>query len=189
MTIIIGIIGFFFLYIYEMNQILWKRNFIKTFFFTGFLLILLSTILTIGLEVGNYNPVLWQIVLAILLFALFTFLLIYTLFFSIPFEASYVEQFDERYAYTEKMYALCRHPGVLWLIGVYIALIIITPTTDIIILTLVINGLNILYVVIQDYWSFPVLFSDYNDYKKETPFLLPNIKSIKRTISTYTEGD
>ena len=39
-------------------------------------------------------------------------LLIYTLFFALPFEETYCEDNKLRAAYTEGMYGVCRHPGV-----------------------------------------------------------------------------
>ena len=42
---------------------------------------------------------------------LFLGLLIYTLFFALPFDETYVKENHERLAYTEGVYALCRHPA------------------------------------------------------------------------------
>ena len=49
----------------------------------------------------------------------FLALLIYTLFFALPFEETYCEENRLRAAYTEGVYGLCRHPGVLWFAGAY----------------------------------------------------------------------
>ena len=53
---------------------------------------------------------------------LFLCLLIYTLFFALPFEETYCEENKLRAAYTEGMYGLCRHPGVLWFAGAYLCM-------------------------------------------------------------------
>ncbi len=50
----------------------------------------------------------------------FLALLIYTLFFALPFEETYCEENKLRAAYTEGVYGLCRHPGVLWFAGAYL---------------------------------------------------------------------
>ena len=50
---------------------------------------------------------------------IFFVLLIYTLFFALPFDKTYQNESEKRMAYTEGVYALCRHPGVLWFIGFY----------------------------------------------------------------------
>jgi hypothetical protein len=46
------------------------------------------------------------------------------------------------------------------------------------------SGLNIIYVIFQDRWTFMKTFEDYESYKTDTPFLLPNLKSIKRCLRT-----
>jgi protein-S-isoprenylcysteine O-methyltransferase Ste14 len=111
-------------------------------------------------------------------------LLIYTLFFALPFQDTYLETGGSPKIYKDGMYALCRHPGVLWFIGFYIFLGLMLKIPLLIAAVVVFSLLNLLYVVFQDNWTFMKMFSDYDLYKKETPFLLPNLDSIKRCIKT-----
>jgi protein-S-isoprenylcysteine O-methyltransferase Ste14 len=111
-------------------------------------------------------------------------LLIYTLFFALPFQDTYLETGGSPKIYKDGMYALCRHPGVLWFIGFYIFLGLMLKIPLLIAAAVVFSLLNLLYVVFQDNWTFMKMFSDYDLYKKETPFLLPNLDSIKRCIKT-----
>lgn len=185
MGLLIGIGGFVLLFIYEVNQVLWHKSFIKAFFTSGFLCIITATFLMMLDGWSGINVMSSSFWIGVICFILFFALLIYTLFFSIPFTASYIEQFQQRSVYTEKMYALSRHPGVLWFIGVYSSLVLIFPTQSMIVLAVVLSILNIIYILIQDIWSFPKLFVDYNEYKNTTPFLIPSIKSILKTIHSY----
>ena len=117
----------------------------------------------------------------------FLAVLIYTLFFALPFEETYVAQ-DAHKTYDKKMYALCRHPGVLWFAGFYICLWLAFGTKPLLVMAIWFSLLNFCYIVLQDDYTFPRIFSDYEDYKKRVPFLLPNGKSLKRCIDTFKES-
>ncbi len=185
MVFILGIIGFVFLYIYEINQIIWNNKFLKLFFTGGLALVLSSTVMIVvdsKVDILLTGSSFW---VGIFCFILFTYLLIYTLFFSIPFSESYVEQFNKREVYMKKMYSLSRHPGVLWFSGVYLSLMILIPNSNLTIFALVMVAMNVIYIILQDIWSFPRLFVDYEYYKKTTPFLIPTFKSILRTVKHY----
>lgn len=184
MMVLVGVVGFIMLYVYEMNQILWQKSFFKFFFTGGFILIFGSTLFAFISDLSEISNGV-QLITGIILFIIFLYLLIYTLFFAIPFKESYVEQFENRTVYKEKMYALSRHPGVLWFVGLYGSLVLIIPTDLMIILCVVLSLLNIVYIFIQDFWSFPKLFVDYKEYKKGTPFLIPSINSVKKSIQSY----
>jgi len=119
--------------------------------------------------------------------ALFLVLLIYTLFFALPFHKTYIgdgpedasEDMSNKVCDTG-VYALCRHPGVLWLIGFYLFLSLAFPERDLIIGSVLFSLLDITYVILQDLYIFPHAFSDYDTYRKSTPFLVPTAGSVKR---------
>lgn len=48
--------------------------------------------------------------------------------------------------------------------------------------------LNLFYVVLQDRYTFPRIFSDYESYQQKVPFLLPNRESLKRCVSTLRKA-
>lgn len=112
--------------------------------------------------------------------ALFLLLLIYTLFFALPFHDTYNNPTCKRTVCRSGMYALCRHPGVIWFILFYLCLFLAAPSP--------VTGWggsllcisNLIYIVVQDVWSFPRTFSDYSDYRREVPFLIPTVFSIRR---------
>lgn len=119
--------------------------------------------------------------------ALFFVALIYTLFFALPFRKTYIEDGPSEdvsggpnKVCDTGVYALCRHPGVLWLAGTYISLAIAFPGRDLIIGSVAFTLLDIVYVIVQDIYIFPHAFSDYDMYRKSTPFLLPTAGSVKR---------
>ncbi len=112
----------------------------------------------------------------------FLLLLISALFFAIPADEAYVERKEGRAAATDGLYALCRHPGVLFFIPLYICISFAfgLPFYHAAIYSL----LNIFLIVYEDIYVFPKVLFGYAEYKKTTPFLIPNRRSIKR-FSAY----
>ena len=111
-------------------------------------------------------------------------LLIYTLFFALPAAEAYSGESDIRRPVCRSgMYALCRHPGVLWLGGLYAGLFLALPGWLSAAAGTVFFILDVVYVVIQDSVIFPQQFSDYGDYRKTTPFLIPTAASMRRCLS------
>ena len=112
----------------------------------------------------------------------FLALLIYTLFFALPFEETYCEDNKLRAAYTEGMYGVCRHPGVLWFAGAYLCMWGMFGGWKQGIYFLLMIFWNYLYIIFQDLWTFPQTFFNYREYQKTTPFLMPNRDSIKKCL-------
>ena len=113
-----------------------------------------------------------------MLLAVFFFgLLVYTLFFALPVEASYARPGEERGACTTGVYTLCRHPGVLWFAGLYGCLWAAggLPLWE----AAVLSGLNVGLVVFEDRCVFPAKLKGYDDYRRTTPFLLPSRQSVR----------
>ena len=92
----------------------------------------------------------WEIkqILFLILAILFLGLLIYTLFFALPFEETYIEQ-DAHKTYDKKMYALCRHPGVLWFAGFYFCLWLSLGTKPLLAMAVWFSFLNFCYIVLH----------------------------------------
>ena len=108
--------------------------------------------------------------------------LVYTLFFALPFSATYVQQSTGRKAYTEGIYALCRHPGVLWLGGFYGFLWLTFGGWDWFLAAVLFTAADGVYAWWQDRRVFPRSIADYLEYQKRTPFLLPTRDSIRRSM-------
>lgn len=186
-----GTIAFILFMIYDLEQagaIAHRFHKMVRFFFTaGTVLLVVST-----------GSLLWKMnvfggewtgkkIIFLVLAIFFLALLIYTLFFALPFEETYVAQ-DAHRTYDKKMYALCRHPGVLWFAGFYFCLWLAFGTKPMLVMAGWFSFLNFCYIVLQDFYTFPQVFSDYEDYKKRVPFLIPNGKSLKRCIDTFKES-
>ncbi|MDD3049436.1 MAG: hypothetical protein PHQ89_05680 [Bacilli bacterium] len=187
MSLIMGFFAFIMFYLYDFNQIVLKKKVCSLFFIVGCVLLLSASILLLSLHlpimvIDAYH-------LCLLLIAIcFLFLLIHTLFFSLPFEETYRKESlatQQNKCYRNGMYALCRHPGVLWMFGFYFMLSLAFNSKLMWQACLLFNLMNFIYIVIQDNWTFMYLFCDYYEYKQQVPFLLPNIKSIHHCINSW----
>lgn len=176
----IGVVGFVLYYLYDVNSIIWKVQYLHFTFIIG---TVLQVVATLGLLVQsasqfNFNP-LWIITGCYNLA-----MLIYSLFFALPFEETYIKENSERKVYRKGVYSLCRHPGVLFYLGTYLSIALLYNTPIVSLTVAIWSSLNLLYIVIQDYWTFPHTFIDYESYKIETPFLVPSRKSLRKCIKS-----
>ena len=106
-------------------------------------------------------------------------LLVYTLFFALPTSA----YTDGRPTLIDRgVYALCRHPGVLWLSGFYLCLWGMCRTSHALLAFFVFTLLDVLYAAWQDVYIFPRTIAGYGAYRARVPFLLPTARSITLCI-------
>ncbi len=190
MELLFGIVAFILFIIYDIEQVrllpLNLHRFAKFFFVIGFFLLFVATVLAvrrIGFDrLQNSVSACCYFVIAFLFLAL----LIYTLFFALPFNETYVKQNGQR-THDKGMYALCRHPGVLWFGGFYFFLWLALGSKLLLQMAVTYTVLNIGYVILQDKVVFPRIFLDYEGYKKRVPFLIPTFKSVKRCIGYYNK--
>ena len=113
------------------------------------------------------------------------FLLFYSLFWEIPFKKTYlIEGVGDKLIKTGT-YALVRHPGVIWYTLFLIALLLIFKSRLLLIALPIWVFMDILYVFIEDKFYFPKMFAGYEEYKKETPMLIPNRKSFISFLTSF----
>ena len=184
MFIFLGSMAFLLYVLYDINSVKWNNKVLRCGFWGGTIVLAVATI---NVVLQNKERIDYAKGSAALLFGIATIffvLLIYTLFFALPFEDTYVKESSQRLAYTEGVYALCRHPGVLWFIGFYLFLGWGLGCREASTFGIVVSFWNVLYVVFQDKYSFPLTFNNYREYQKQTPFLIPNRRSIETCCKT-----
>lgn len=187
---IMGIAAFAAFGLYDVNSVIWKNRIADKLFFAGSAAVTVSCVLavydavTAGKSLMDIPP---EIKTAALIAGVISVvLLVYTLFFAIPFRDTYVDSdgAGKRTVCRNGMYALCRHPGVLWFTVAGICICIVFTTRDMLMFTGTVCVMNVLYIMLQDKWTFIHTFSDYEDYRKETPFLIPRISGIVKCFGT-----
>ena len=161
--LILGTAGFVLYFVYDINSVLSKNVCLQKFFAWGSILVVASVVAEFCSAWGQGHRSV-EAVIGFGIGALFFLgLLIYTLFFALPFEETYCKENKLRAAYTEGVYGLWGMLGG-WRPGIYFGLMIFW---------------NYLYIIFQDLWTFPRTFFNYREYQQSTPFLIPNGKSIR----------
>lgn len=117
-----------------------------------------------------------------------TALLVYSLFLEIPFRRTYVEAGASSALVRTGTYALTRHPGVLWFTLLLVALLLVSRSRLLLWAGPIWLGLDVLAVWIQDRFYFSRMFPGYEQYKRETPMLIPTRESIVRCVKTLRKG-
>ena len=116
---IMGIAAFAAFGLYDVNSVIWKNRIADRLFFAGSAAITVSCVLAVYDAVSAEKSLLDipQVIktAALIAGAISVVLLVYTLFFAIPFRDTYVDRdgTGKRTVCRTGMYALCRHPGVL----------------------------------------------------------------------------
>ena len=179
-----GSIAFLLYVLYDINSVKWNRKLLHYGFFLGTVLLVITTTGVVLQNTKHIENIKGSSILLLGIATIFFVLLIYTLFFALPFDKTYQNESEKRMAYTEGVYALCRHPGVLWFIRFYMFLAWGMNSREVMSYGIIISIWNVLYVILQDCYSFPLTFINYRSYQKETPFLIPTRKSIRTCLST-----
>ena len=178
MGYLLGLCGFALFFLSDYND--WRLHWapLKVCFPVGGGLLAASTIW----EICRREPLVsgWLRGSILALAAGWFLLLIYTLFFALPVKEAYACPGEKRRVCTTGVYALCRHPGVLWFAGVYVCL---WGAEGIPLgLVLLLNALNVGLVWFEDRCVFPDVLEGYDTYQRETPFLIPTGKSIRACV-------
>ena len=177
--IILGSAGFLLYFIYDINSVRKQNSLLQKFFAAGTILVVLSLFMELWFAWGQCSHRIGRMIGFGIGAMCFLALLIYTLFFALPFEQTYCEENRLRAAYTEGVYGLCRHPGVLWFAGAYLCMWGMFGGWKQGIYFLLMIFWNYLYIIFQDLWTFQQTFFNYREYQKNTPFLIPNKESIQ----------
>lgn len=182
--IVMGLLAFLLFVAYDINSVTAKNKIINSFFFLGSFLLIMATV---GIIISSFQDIKWDwpwLSIFAIMAVVFLSLLIYTLFFALPFNETYLKSHTSATVYRNGFYALCRHPGVLWFVGFYFFLWLTLKIPLLLAAAIIFSCCNFGYIVFQDNWTFTRVFSDYHEYKKQTPFIIPNLQSIKRCLQT-----
>ncbi len=183
--LLVGVIGFLLFFLYDILQILDSQKAKGAMFTLGMLLLFFSSFGLILLRCQKngfaFRPIL---LLPALFVILFFVLLIHSLFFALPAD-TYQQVEGERTLVSNGVYALCRHPGVLWFTGLYLSLWFFFGGGLLLSAAILYSLLNLAYASMQDVWVFPKQFGGYAEYRKQTPFLIPNPRSIRACFDTW----
>jgi protein-S-isoprenylcysteine O-methyltransferase Ste14 len=181
--IVVGVLGFAFAFAFDWASLKRVPVIKQLAGLVAFSLLIYATIMVCHSPIKLRVPIFAQIIGGCLL-AVFLCLLIYSLFIEIPFRRTYTKHgVGEKLIYTGT-YALVRHPGVIWLAFVFLALALVYPSTTLFLAAVIWLFMDVIYVTVQDKYFFPKMFPNYRDYKKQTPFLIPTKQSFFACLKT-----
>lgn len=168
---IVGVIGFLLFVLGDVNDAYIRKRALKPCFSIGLFLLAIAT--ACRFDTGKLQPV-WLADSAV-----FAFFLFKSLYGSFSNSEAYADKPETREVTSEGLYALCRHPGVLFFCGMYICLHfgIGLPWID----TILYIVLNILLAFFEDRFFFPEFLDGYDQYRENVPFLIPTKESLKKS--------
>ncbi len=114
-------------------------------------------------------------------------LFVYSLFINLPFHKTYVISGMGDELIRTRTYALVRHPGVIWYALLLISLILVSQSKLLLITSPIWFLMDVLHVIIQDKFLFGKMFAHYEDYRRETPMLIPTRESIIAFLRTLRQ--
>lgn len=179
MEFLVGGLGFVLFFLYDWNRVFWKKSRMSRFFLTGCVCqILAGAGILRAVWLDRKEGWIYYLFGALI----FLVLLIYTLFFALPFDSTYCQEADGHKVCRSGMYGWCRHPGIWWFFGCFLCMGLACGDSRKFIYAIGLSIFNLLYAWYQDRWIFPREFSDYEEYREEVPFLLP-LKRSKKGVS------
>ena len=159
-------------FLYDWNRVFLKKKWFVPLFAAGNLLLAVvgGRMVYACVSSGIKEQSVW-----LLPGAFFLAVLIYTLYFALPFDNTYCQEADRHKVCRSGMYGWCRHPGIWWFFGCFFCVGLSTGNPNRVMLSLCLSFLNLLYAWYQDRLIFVEEFSDYRDYQEQVPFLLPRL--------------
>lgn len=119
------------------------------------------------------------------LLALSFWLLVYSLFVNLPFNKTYVATGSSNRLITSGLYALVRHPGLHWFVMVLAALVLVSRSEMMLVAAPIFAAIDVALVLVQDRFIFGRMFEDYPRYRRTTPMLVPNRRSLNAFINSF----
>ena len=183
-SLLLGMLGFLLFFLYDVNSFAWRSRLLHKSFALGVTLLAAATVLDLAaaLRMGAFSGL--KDLILLVAGALCLAALVYCLFFALPFAETYQDTDGPPAVCDRGVYALCRHPGVLCMLGMYLFWGLGALPATMLRNGLIFSGFNTVYVCFQDRMTFPRTFPDYPDYQKNVPFLIPTGASIRAAWRT-----
>ena len=182
--ITLGALGSLIINLFNINSV--KRiPFLKMLIWLAGTSLLVYSVVMVAVSADKLALPLWTLWAGWLLMAISMLLLAYSLFINIPFARTYLGGGSEEKLVTGGLYALVRHP---WLPSFSLLLISLIPVSQSrlsLVAAPVWILLNVILVFIQDKVIFPRVFNGYEQYRQQTPMLIPSRKSITAFVGQY----
>jgi len=182
--IAVGIFGFIVVHLFDIVSLKRIPSGAKPCVWTVGSGLLAYSLIMLCLQSNALPLPIWSTWLGWGLLTLSLFLLIYSLFINLPFRKTYIATGVGDKLVTTGLYALIRHPGVIWFLLFMLSLILVSKSSLLLIATPIFILLDVVLVVVQDKFFFIRMFDGYKQYQRETPMLVPN----RQSVNTFIKG-
>lgn len=146
--------------------------------------LLVYSLIMLCLQSNTLPLPIWSTWLGWGLLTLSFFLLIYSLFVNLPFRKTYIASGVSDRLIKTGLYALVRHPWIHCFTLTLLSLVLVSRSSLLLIAVPIWVLVNIPLVIIQDKFFFGKMFPGYNSYRRETPMLVLN----RRSLNTFLKG-
>jgi protein-S-isoprenylcysteine O-methyltransferase Ste14 len=178
-----GCLAFMFFCIFDLNKIKFRKKSINLSFAAGIVLLAAATLGILLKESSGFDVSLLNKLFFGALSITSLSMMLFSLFAALPCSETYMELKQENNVVDQGIYALCRHPGVIWFFFFYLFLWLASGKTMMLWAGIIWTTMDIIYVYIEDRWFFPAAINGYDKYKNEVPFIIPTPASIKRCLT------
>jgi protein-S-isoprenylcysteine O-methyltransferase Ste14 len=182
--IVIGVVGFFLIYLFDLVSLKRIPLGLKPFIWTVGCVMLLYSVIKMCFESNTLAISGWLSWVGWGLLSVSLLMITLALFVNLPFRKTYVDSGVGDKLVKTGLYALVRHPGVYWVASFFFSLVLISKSSLMLMAAPIFVFLNTVHVIIEDKYLFVKMFDGYDRYQKETPMLVPNRRSIKAFMSS-----
>ena len=186
--IAVGIFGFIVIHLFDIVSLKRIPSGAKPCVWTVGSGLLVYSLIMLCLKSNTLPLPVWSTWLGWGLLTLSLFLLIYSLFINLPFRKTYIATGVGDRLITTGLYALVRHPGVIWFILFMLSLILVSKSSLLLIAAPIFILLDVVLVIVQDKFLFIRMFAGYENYRWETPMLVPNRRSVNAFINSLKQS-
>lgn len=185
----IGSISFLFFALSDLNEVRFQRKILLYAFPIGCVTLAAATLLLFAFKPADLTVSASFHLLAGIL-AVFNFILLIVSLIVVWRRPELQKSIasNKKIPFDRGLYAMCRHPGVLFFIFFYAFLALALERSTLLMAGGWFSVLNLVYSLWQDHFILPKLLINYDGYHSRTPFLIPTADSMRRGIKTLRKA-
>lgn len=181
--VLLGTAGFMLMHLLDFASFKKVSGLKPVLWFVGTGLIVYAVVM-VAVTGDRLNFPVWSQFAGWVLFSVASYFMAYSLYVALPFGNTYVAPGTSGQLITHGLYSLVRHPWLLFFAFTMVGLVFATKSMLALEAGTAWTALSVILVYLQDRYVFPRMFPDYTGYRKSTPMLIPN----KRSLSAFFKG-
>ena len=179
----LGVLGFLVGYLTELVAMVKPGTFKPATWVASFGL-LICAIVMVSLHTSRFFLPSWLTFVGWGLLPLASLLMLYSLVFELHFRRTFVGGPLSTDLITTGTYSLVRHPTVLWYLLILVSVLLATRSLVLLVAMPIWIAMDVVWVLLQEKFSLARNFPGYANYKRTTPLLIPNRRSLTEFLSS-----